>query len=125
MAIDPIRSSTDDPDENLLPTAFNVNAGFTLTNPQDPRYIKVAGCRAFYGKIIHKAAVALRAGAGGGEDHIDAIIGTTKAIDVYLLEYALTRNNFSALQKNYFLARESVLFFFMSIIFRILNGPVA
>ena len=41
-----------------------------------------------------------------GEDHIDAVIAVSRAIDVYLLEYAMTRSSFESLTKAYRQARE-------------------
>lgn len=106
LSVDPQYSDTN-PLVHLLPTNVEVKAGFALTDPKDSRYQAVVAHRTRYGNVIHKAALALR-GSEGGEDHIDAVIGVTKAIDVYLLEYAITRANFIALQKNYQLAREYV-----------------
>ena len=104
---DPCLTATRNIVPELLPTAFSIEAGFTLTNPEDPRYQTVAKHRLHFGRIIHLAAEALQ-GNVGGEDHIDAVIGVAKAIDVYLLEYASTKSAYIALQKNYALAREYV-----------------
>ena len=65
-------------DAELSPSYFNVEAGFTLTNPDDYRYQTAVKHRTHFGHVIHKAAVALREGREGGEDHIDAIISTVK-----------------------------------------------
>jgi proteasome activator subunit 4 len=93
--------------EGLLVTPLQVKAGFVLDDPLDLRYQKVLGHRMRFGNVIHRAAMALRRQAEG-EDHIDAVISVSKAIDVYLLEYAITRNTFDSLQKAYTVARESV-----------------
>jgi proteasome activator subunit 4 len=61
--------------------------------------------RTRYGEVIHRAALTLRQSTEG-EDHIDAVIAVTKAIDVFLLEYGMTRSNYDGLQKNYSQARE-------------------
>ncbi|EPQ60983.1 hypothetical protein GLOTRDRAFT_53630 [Gloeophyllum trabeum ATCC 11539] len=90
---------------DLLVTPLDVNAGFTLTNPNDPRYGKVLAARARYGHIIHRAALAFREGQQG-EDHIDVVIAIAKSIDVFLLNYGMTRGNFDSLQKNFAQARE-------------------
>ncbi|KAL4243149.1 BLM10 family protein [Abortiporus biennis] len=92
--------------EDLLVGRIQAKAGFALENPQDPRYQKVIAHRARFGDIIHRAAVALQQ-SSEGEDHIDAVISVSKAIDVYLLEYAMTRGSFDALQKAYAPAREA------------------
>ncbi|KAJ2996608.1 hypothetical protein NUW54_g7221 [Trametes sanguinea] len=59
-----------------------------------------------FGQIVHRAANVLRK-ESEGEDHIDAVIGVSRAIDVYLLEYAITRSNFESLTKAYRQARDS------------------
>lgn len=84
---------------------LDVQAGFTLTDPQDYRYQRVLKHRTHFGIVIQRAASALRRNTGG-EDHIDAVLGVAKAIDVFLLEYGLGRGQFDALQKNYTQARE-------------------
>jgi proteasome activator subunit 4 len=89
----------------LILSHLDVKAGFTLTDPQDPRYIKVGKHRHRFGDIVQRAASALRQNVGG-EQHIDAVIGVTAAIDVFLLEYGINRLYFDALQKNYAQARE-------------------
>ncbi|KAH8120588.1 hypothetical protein DFH11DRAFT_1838384 [Phellopilus nigrolimitatus] len=90
---------------DLLPAGFDVKAGFTLTDPQDPRYQAVVKHRAHYGRVVHQAAVSLR-GNVGGEDHIDAVISVLKAIDVYMLEYGTNKSSYKLLQKNYAMARD-------------------
>lgn len=91
--------------EGLLVTPLAVKAGFALDDPSDPRYQKVLAHRTRFGNVIHRATIALSQRAEG-EDHIDAVISVSKAIDVYLLEYAITRSTFDSLQKSYTVARE-------------------
>lgn len=91
--------------EGLLVQCLDVKAGFTLTDPTDPRYQKAAAHRQRFGEVVHRAAQHLQQ-KHEGEDHIDAVISVAKAIDVYLLEYALTRGTYDSLQKNYGQARE-------------------
>ncbi|KAI8995384.1 ARM repeat-containing protein [Trametes punicea] len=90
----------------LLVTALDVKAGFVLTDPNDPQYQRAMAHRARFGHIAHKAANVLRQ-ENEGEDHIDAVIGVSRAIDVYLLEYAITRSNFESLTKAYRQARDA------------------
>lgn len=94
----------------LLLTHLDVKACFVLTDPHDPRYQRAVAHRLRYGRVIHQAALALQK-PNGGEDHIDALISLSKAIDVYLLEYAMTRSNFDTLRKSYAQAREQVIHF--------------
>ena len=91
----------------LFTSSLKMKAGFTLTNPEDPRYQVVLNHRKRYGEVIHQAAIVLRKNAEG-EDHIDAVIAISKAIDVFLLEYAVRRGTFDSFQKGYAQAREYV-----------------
>lgn len=78
-----------------------------MEDPRDPRYQRVLAHRTRFGQIVHLAAIALRQ-KSEGEDHIDAVISVSKAIDVFLLEYALPRGSFDALQRTYSASREYV-----------------
>jgi proteasome activator subunit 4 len=89
----------------LIVSLLDVKAGFTLTDPNDPRFHKVAAHKERFGDICHRAAAALRKNTGG-EDHIDAVIGVARAIDTFLLGYGMSRTDFESLQKNYTQARE-------------------
>lgn len=91
----------------LLVTPLDVKAGFALTNPSDPQYQRALAHRTRFGQLAHRAADVLRK-ESEGEDHIDAVIGVSRAIDVYLLEYAITRSSFESLTKAYRQAREYV-----------------
>lgn len=89
----------------LIVNHLDVTAGFALSDSRDPRYQKALNFREEFGHVILAAAASLRR-LTGGEDHTDAVIGVTKAIDVYLLSYAVTRGDFDSLQKSYAQARE-------------------
>ncbi|KDR84826.1 hypothetical protein GALMADRAFT_233236 [Galerina marginata CBS 339.88] len=89
----------------LLVAHLDVKAGFTLTDPTDPRYQKVFAQREQFGGVILHAAATFRK-TTNGEDHIDAVIGVTRAIDTYLLTYGLNRSDFDSMQKNYAQARD-------------------
>ncbi|THV06075.1 hypothetical protein K435DRAFT_712109 [Dendrothele bispora CBS 962.96] len=90
---------------NLLVPHLDVEAGFTLTDTADPKYQKVLQARTRFGNVLGRAAMLLRQKTEG-EDHIDAVIGVSKAIDVYLLDYALDKSHFDSLQKSYTSARD-------------------
>ncbi|KAJ6574754.1 hypothetical protein B0H19DRAFT_932973 [Mycena capillaripes] len=90
----------------LIVSHLDVRAGFTLTDPADPRYQKVVAHRLRFGDVLQRAAFALRQNTGG-EDHIDAVMGVARSIDVYLLSYAMTRGAIDALHKNYTQARDT------------------
>jgi proteasome activator subunit 4 len=92
---------------DLLVSHLHVKAGFTLTDPNDLRYQTVAKSRARFGNVIQRAASVLRKNTGG-EDHVDAVLGIAKAIDIYLLEYGFSRGNFESLQKNYAQAKRLI-----------------
>jgi len=84
---------------------LDVQAGFTLTDPNDLRYQRVLNARRRFGEIIQKASSALRKNTGG-EDHIDAVIGVVRAMDTYFLGYGLNRSTFESIEKNYAQARK-------------------
>lgn len=94
--------------ERLVVQTIDVQAGFALTDPADPRHQMAYGQRLRLGRAIHGAALALKQ-EHEGEDHIDAIISVVKGIDTYLLDYALSRGDFDGLQKSYATARELVI----------------
>ncbi|KAH7927359.1 hypothetical protein BV22DRAFT_1031842 [Leucogyrophana mollusca] len=91
--------------DGLAVDPLDVKAGFTLTDPEDPRYQQVVKHRTRYGELVHLAATVLRQ-SYEGEDHIDAVISVVKAIDTFLLDYGMSRSDFSTLQKNFINARE-------------------
>ncbi|KAH9081608.1 hypothetical protein EDB83DRAFT_2512470 [Lactarius deliciosus] len=91
--------------ERLVVQTIDVRAGFTLTDPTDRRYQMAHSQRQRLGRVAHDAASALMQGYEG-EDHIDAVLSVVKAIDAYLLDYALGRGDFDSLQRSYAGARE-------------------
>ncbi|KAH9937428.1 ARM repeat-containing protein [Fomitopsis serialis] len=90
----------------LLVTSLDVKCGFALTDMKDPQYQKALSLRTRYGEVIHGASVALRQ-LKGGDDHLDALVGLSKSIDVYLLDYAMTRSTFDSLRKAYIQSRDA------------------
>ena len=94
--------------ERLVVQTIDVRAGFALTDPADRRYLMAHSQRQRLGRVAHDAASALKQDHEG-EDHIDAVLSVVKAIDTYLLDYALSRGDFDSLQRSYASARESVL----------------
>ncbi|KAJ6501707.1 hypothetical protein C8R47DRAFT_1108448 [Mycena vitilis] len=90
----------------LIVSHLDVRAGFTLTDPADPRYQNVVTHRLRFGDVLQRAASALRQNTGG-EDHIDAMMSVARSIDVYLLSYAMTRGAIDVLHKNYTQARDT------------------
>ncbi|EMD41612.1 hypothetical protein CERSUDRAFT_110183 [Gelatoporia subvermispora B] len=91
----------------LLVSPLEVQAGFALTDPSDPRYQQAMAHRTRFGTVTHRAAQALSQ-QHEGEDHIDAVIGVSKAIDVYLLEYGMTRGSFDSMRRSYTQSRDSL-----------------
>ena len=91
--------------ERLVAQTIDVRAGFTLTDPTDSRYQMAHSQRQRLGRVAHNAASALKQGYEG-EDHIDAVLSVVKAIDTYLLDYALSTGDFDSLQRSYATARE-------------------
>lgn len=91
--------------ERLIVQTIDVRAGFALTDPTDWRYQMAHSQRQRLGRVAHDAASALKQGYEG-EDHIDAVLSVVKAIDAYLLDYALSTGDFDSLQRSYATARE-------------------
>ncbi|KAF8274047.1 hypothetical protein EI94DRAFT_1714621 [Lactarius quietus] len=91
--------------ERLVVQTIDVRAGFTLTDPTDWRYQMAHSQRQRLGRVAHDAASALKQGYEG-EDHIDAVLSVVKAIDTYLLDYALSTGDFDSLQRSYATTRE-------------------
>ena len=91
----------------LLVSHLDVKAGFTLADPNDPRYQKVAKNRRRFGEVVLHAAATFRNNTNN-EDHIDAVIGVVRAIDTCLLVYGLNKSEFDGIQKSYTQAREFV-----------------
>jgi len=91
--------------ERLVVQTIDVQAGFALTDPADRRHQMAYSQRLRFGRVVHDAALALKQ-EHEGEDHIDAVVTVVKAIDTYLLDYALSRGDFDNLQKSYATARE-------------------
>lgn len=76
--------------------------GFCLTDPRDPRFIDAMKHREQFGRFLHNASVSLRSqGAESGDDHIDAVLAVIRASEVFLLDFAFTRNSFSTSKKSY------------------------
>lgn len=77
---------------------------FTLTNSVNQLYQTALTERNRFGTFLHSAAAALR--LSGAEDHTDATLQIAKAIDVYLLEYGITRSTYLSSAKAYQAKRE-------------------
>ncbi|KAJ3537454.1 hypothetical protein NMY22_g5581 [Coprinellus aureogranulatus] len=85
---------------------LDVNCGFALSNPEDPRYQKVLSLRERFGHVVLRAASLLRQNVGG-EDHIDALITVTRSVDTYLMGYCASRGQYETLQKSYRNSRDA------------------
>ncbi|KAH8835430.1 hypothetical protein DL96DRAFT_1675460 [Flagelloscypha sp. PMI_526] len=89
---------------DMIVEPLRVSAGFAL-RPQDSRYTKFASARQSFLELLARAAASFRDNVGG-EDHTDAVVAVTRAIDVALLEYGMTRGSYDALRKNFKQARD-------------------
>ncbi|KAL1709113.1 hypothetical protein EV121DRAFT_267575 [Schizophyllum commune] len=89
---------------DLIVKPIEVEAGFTLSDPKDPRYQKAAAARERFGELCARASTVLKQNKEG-EDHIDAMLGVVSAMDVYLLDYGILRRSFDSLEKNFVQAR--------------------
>ena len=95
--------------DGLLLSNISVKSGFALDDPEDPRYKVAEAHRGRFGEVINRATkiVAMR-NTVEGEDHVDAIISIAKAAEVFLLEYGVSRGQYSAQRKAYTQLREYV-----------------
>lgn len=93
--------------QELLVVPLRVAAGFVLTDPSDPRHVKVVAARRSFMELVGHASEVLRKNIGS-EDHTDAVVSVIRAIDVGLLEYGTTRGGYDSLRKNYKQSRELV-----------------
>ncbi|KAI0322307.1 hypothetical protein OF83DRAFT_1161297 [Amylostereum chailletii] len=91
--------------EELVIATPNVEAGFALTNFEDPRYRKAVKYRERFGSVVHRAAQALSQNHEG-EDHIDAVLSVARSIEVYLLDYAMSNDEFAKMQRAYNQAKD-------------------
>jgi proteasome activator subunit 4 len=95
--------------DGLLLSNISVKSGFALEDPEDPRYNVAEAHRTRFGEVIHRATkiIAMR-NTVEGEDHVDAIISIAKAAEVFLLEYGISRGQYSTQRKSYTQLREYV-----------------
>lgn len=95
--------------DGLLLTNIAVKSSFALDDPEDPRYKVAETHRVRFGEAIHRATkiLAMR-NTVEGEDHVDAIISVAKAAEVFLLEYGVSRGQYTAQRKAYTQLREYV-----------------
>lgn len=95
----------------LSPYAYGAIAGFTLTDPADPRHQYVTGVRKFFGELLHRCAVAMNQEIGtktDAADSVDASLQLARALDIYLLDYAVSREALTSTQRNFASARDIV-----------------
>ena len=84
---------------------LEMRAGFTLTDPADPRYQTALAYKKRFAEILHRAAL-LFLSHSGTQDHADPLFALVRGIDVCLLEYGLSMTSYNALHKNFSMARE-------------------
>jgi proteasome activator subunit 4 len=104
-------------EDGLLLSNISVKSGFALDDPEDPRYKVAEAHRVRFGEVIHRATevIAMR-NTVEGEDHVDAIISIAKAAEVFLLEYGISRGQYSMQRKAYTQMREYVTAFGITLI---------
>lgn len=105
--------------DGLLLSNISAKSGFVLDDPEDLRYKNAEAHRVRFGEVVHRATetIALR-NTVEGEDHVDAIISTAKAAEVFLLEYGTSRGQYSTQRKVYIQSREYVTAFEIPLIKR-------
>jgi len=105
--------------DGLLLSNISAKSGFVLDDPEDARYKIAEAHRVRFGEVVHRATetIALR-NTVEGEDHVDAVISTAKAAEVFLLEYGTSRGQYSTQRKVYIQSREYVSTFEIPLIKR-------
>jgi len=89
--------------EELVIRPLLVNAGFVLSNPANPQYQALETYSQRFGAVCRDSASALRK-SSGGEDHLDAVMATSRAIDAFMMDYG--RSGLDNVEKSYTRSRE-------------------
>ncbi|KAG8953342.1 hypothetical protein FRC04_002752 [Tulasnella sp. 424] len=102
-------------DENYIagitPSFKRPKAAFALTDPADPRYQTVKALKERFGNVLHQSFLALTQEAevkSEAADAVDASIQLVRALDIYLLDYGVSRDTIVALKRQFTMARDSV-----------------
>lgn len=87
-----------------------MKAGFPVY-PGSPFYARFIKHRDAFGTFLHAASLSFHSeadiqGRKSGEEHIDAVLSVIRAIDTFLLDYAVTRNSYAAQKKSYEVSRD-------------------
>lgn len=90
--------------EELIPQALPIKCGFALQDPTDRRYQHVLAHRTRFGELLHRAGTALK--SADTEDHIDLVMSVLRGVDTYLLDYAVTRDTYAGVAKQYDVAKQ-------------------
>ncbi|CCM01642.1 uncharacterized protein FIBRA_03703 [Fibroporia radiculosa] len=69
-----------------------LNAGFALTDPNDPRHQYITRLRHRFGQFLHRASESLR--QQGEENTVDAVQMLIRSMRTYMLEYGDSRDKF-------------------------------
>ncbi|EDR15426.1 uncharacterized protein LACBIDRAFT_301740 [Laccaria bicolor S238N-H82] len=69
-----------------------IHSGFSLTDPQDPRYVYITSLRQRFGTFLHKASETLR--QQGEENTVDAVHILLRSVRTYLMEYGDSRDSY-------------------------------
>ncbi|KAG9009627.1 hypothetical protein FRB90_008255, partial [Tulasnella sp. 427] len=102
-------------DENYIagisPSFKRPRAAFALSDPTDARYQTVKALRERFGNLLHQSFLALTQESemkSEAADAVDASIQLVRALDIYLLDYGVSRDTISALKRQFTMARDSV-----------------
>ena len=98
--------------EGLIPSNISVKSGFALDDPEDPRYKAAEAHRVRFGEVIQRATkIIALTNTAEEKDNIDAIMSIAKAAEVFLLEYGVSKGQYSTQKKIYTLQRKYVTTF--------------
>ena len=109
--------------DTLILSNLSVKSGFALDDPEDPRYKAAEAHRVRFGEVIQRATKMIALiNTVEDEDNVDAIISIAKAAEVFLLEYGVSRGQYSLQKKAYTQLREYVTKFGISSINELISS---
>ncbi len=95
----------------LTPTSLRPTAPFALPNPMEDRNRAFNGLRQRFGRLLHTIFLALHPqnpAEPGVIDLVDASIQLARALDVYFLEYGISRDSLVSRQRHFTITRDLI-----------------
>ncbi|EFI28576.1 membrane protein [Coprinopsis cinerea okayama7 len=83
----------------MIASVDPLNSGFSLTDPDDPRYQYIVGVKKRFGDFLHRASTSLR--SQGEENTVDAVQILVRSIRTYMMEYGDSRDSYYLNEEQY------------------------